>query len=103
MTISSSRFGPVVAPARMFTLMARVWVWWEMAGTPFICRQLIQFLVSSNSSLEFVARVSAVFVDNGSGGRGDLGAVVKAILLDEEARNPMEYLRTSYFGHLREP
>ena len=70
---------------------------------PFICRQLIQFLVSSNPSPGYLARVSAVFVDNGAGVTGDMEAVVKAILLDEEARNPMEHLRTPYFGHLREP
>jgi len=70
---------------------------------PFICRQLIQFLVSSNPSPGYVERVSAVFVDNGAGVTGDMEAVVKAILLDNEARNPMEHLRTPYFGHLREP
>ncbi|MFC7337289.1 DUF1800 family protein [Haloferula chungangensis] len=70
---------------------------------PFISRQLIQFLVSSNPSPAYVARVSAVFTDNGSGVTGDLEAVVKAILLDDEARNPMEHLKTPYFGHLREP
>ena len=54
---------------------------------PFISKRLIQQLVTSNPSKEYVGRVSAVFSDNGSGVRGDLKAVVRAILLDEEARN----------------
>ncbi len=54
---------------------------------PFISRQLIQRLVSSNPSPAYVGRVAAVFADNGKGERGDLGAVVRAILLDEEARH----------------
>jgi uncharacterized protein (DUF1800 family) len=68
---------------------------------PFIGKQLIQHLVTSNPSPAYVARVSAVFADNGSGVRGDLSAVVKAILTDSEARgdSPAE----SNFGHLREP
>ncbi|MEM9081907.1 MAG: DUF1800 family protein, partial [Verrucomicrobiota bacterium] len=70
---------------------------------PFICRQLIQFLVTSNPSPEYVERVGSVFVNNGSGVTGDLEAVVRAILLDEEARNPLEHLKTPHFGHLREP
>ncbi len=52
---------------------------------PFISRQLIQRLVTSNPSAAYTGRVAAVFNDNGAGERGDLGAVVKAILLDEEA------------------
>jgi uncharacterized protein (DUF1800 family) len=55
---------------------------------PFIARQLIQRLVTSNPSPAYVARVSAVFDDDGSGQRGNLGAVVRAILLDAEARAP---------------
>lgn len=53
-----------------------------------VSRHLIQRLVSSNPSPQYIARVSAVFVDNGSGKRGDLAAVVRAILLDSEARLP---------------
>ncbi len=49
---------------------------------PFIGKQLIKKLVSSNPSPEYVARVSDVFNDNGQGIRGDLGAVIKTILLD---------------------
>ena len=69
---------------------------------PFICKQLIQHLVSSNPSPAYVARVSAVFADNGKGIRGDMSAVVRAILEDTEARagdtNP-----SFDGGHLREP
>jgi uncharacterized protein (DUF1800 family) len=53
---------------------------------PFIGKQLIQRLVTSNPSPAYVARISAVFADNGAGVRGDLRAVVRAILLDPEAR-----------------
>jgi uncharacterized protein (DUF1800 family) len=53
---------------------------------PFIGRQLIQRLVTSNPSPAYVARVTAVFNDNGKGVRGDMSAVVRAILLDSEAR-----------------
>ena len=53
---------------------------------PFICKQLIQHLVTSNPSPEYVGRVVAVFNNNGANVRGDLKAVVTAILLDSEAR-----------------
>ena len=69
---------------------------------PFISRQLIQRLVTSNPSPAYVARVSAVFSRNHSGVKGDLKAVVKAILLDEEARNPSN-LGNPMFGKVREP
>lgn len=70
---------------------------------PFICRQLIQFLVTSNPSPEYVQRVATIFQNNGNGEVGDLEAVVRAIILDDEARNPMHHLKTSHFGHFREP
>ena len=80
---------------------------------PFVCKQLIQHLVSSNPSSAYVKRVADVFVSGsfsgggvtiGSGQRGDMQAVIAAILLDSEARrgdstataNPGD-------GHLREP
>ena len=53
---------------------------------PFLGRQLIQRLVTSNPSRGYVARISAVFADDGRGVRGNLGAVVRALLLDPEAR-----------------
>ena len=68
---------------------------------PFISQQLIQHLVTSNPSTAYVARVAAVFANNGVGVRGDLSAVVRAILEDPEARGPTP--ATNEFGHLREP
>ena len=53
---------------------------------PFLGRRLIQRLVTSNPSPAYIARVSAAFADNGAGERGDLKAVIRAILLDPEAR-----------------
>lgn len=73
-------------------------------NTPvFISRQLIQFLVTSNPTPAYVSRVQAVFVNNGSGVRGDLGAVVQAILLDPEARDPRWSMGDADFGKLKEP
>ena len=69
---------------------------------PFISKQLIQRLVTSNPSPAYVARVSAVFGDNGRGVRGDMGAVIKAILLDPEARTAPAAGDANY-GKLREP
>ena len=54
---------------------------------PFVGKQLIQRLVSSNPSPEFVSRISAVFADNGDGVRGDMQAVIRAILTDPEVAN----------------
>jgi uncharacterized protein (DUF1800 family) len=68
---------------------------------PFISQQLIQHLVTSNPSPAYVARVAAVFASNGQGVRGDLSAVVRAILTDVEARGAAP--ATNVFGHLREP
>ncbi len=70
---------------------------------PFVCRQLIQFLVTSNPSSNYVGRVASRFVDDGSGRRGELGAVVRAILLDEEARDLGWALGDPRFGRLKEP
>jgi uncharacterized protein (DUF1800 family) len=54
---------------------------------PFVGKQLIQRLVSSNPSPEYVSRISAVFADNGDGVRGDMQAVIRAILTDPEVAN----------------
>ncbi len=69
---------------------------------PFISRQLIQRLVTSNPSAAYVGRVAAVFANNGSNVRGDLTAVVRAILLDSEARNDAG-TGAAAGGKLREP
>jgi len=66
---------------------------------PFIAQRLIQRLVTSNPSPAYVSRVAQRFNDNGRGVRGDLAAVVKAILLDAEARGPA----TASTGKLKEP
>jgi uncharacterized protein (DUF1800 family) len=69
---------------------------------PFVCKQLIQHLVTSNPSPAYVSRVTAVFRDNGSGVRGDMKAVIQAILLDDEARNASNASSTPQFGKVRE-
>lgn len=67
---------------------------------PFISKQLIQKLVTSNPSPDYVRRVAEVFNDDGSGVRGNLKAVIKAILLDREAR---ELTNRSTAGKIKEP
>ena len=69
---------------------------------PFICRQLIQRLVTSTPSLGYVYRVVSKFENNGSGVRGDMKAVIKAILLDYEARSTAVLAQQGY-GKQREP
>jgi uncharacterized protein (DUF1800 family) len=68
---------------------------------PFIGKQLIQFLVTSNPSPGYISRITAVFNNNGKGVRGDMGAVVKAILTDPEARG--DSISNANFGRLKEP
>jgi uncharacterized protein (DUF1800 family) len=65
---------------------------------PFIGKQLIQRLVTSNPSSAYVQAVAAVFDNNGAGVRGDLKAVVKAILMHPEAR-----VMNTQSGKVREP
>ncbi len=69
---------------------------------PFISKQLIQHMVTSNPSPTYVGRVAAVFANNGSGVRGDLKAVIRAVLIDPEARDDTQAGSTT-FGKLREP
>lgn len=67
---------------------------------PFVSRQLIMRLVTSNPSAAYIARVASVFANNGTGIRGDMKAVIRAILLDSEARaDPSGTMA----GKLREP
>ncbi|MFK8079001.1 MAG: DUF1800 family protein [Granulosicoccus sp.] len=68
---------------------------------PFVGKQLIQRLVTSNPTPAYVARVASAFNNNGSGVRGDMRAVIRAILLDTEARSG--HLNVPDFGKLREP
>jgi len=67
---------------------------------PFFSRQLIQRLVTSNPSPAYVARVATVFNDDGKGARGNLRAVIRALLLDVDARS---IAPSSSSGKLREP
>ena len=71
-------------------------------NAPFISKQLIQRLVTSNPSPAYVQRVATVYNNNGQGVRGDLGAVYAAVLQDDEARAPAG-LSALEFGKLREP
>ncbi len=71
---------------------------------PFVSLRLIQHLVTSNPSPQYISRVSAVFRDNGKGVSGDMTAVVKAVLLDSEARlGDVPAADRRSFGKIREP
>lgn len=67
---------------------------------PFVSKQLIQHLVTSNPTPGYVSRIAAVFINDGTGKRGSMKAVIKAILLDPEARGDS---KADPFGKLREP
>lgn len=69
---------------------------------PFVSRHLIKFLVTSNPSPGYVYRVAQKFADDGTGTRGNLGAVVRAILTDYEARSPA-VLNNIGYGKIKEP
>jgi uncharacterized protein (DUF1800 family) len=68
---------------------------------PYVCAQLIHQLVTSNPAPAYVGRCAAAFANNGSGVRGDMKAVITAILLDPEARGNVK--SDPSYGHLREP
>lgn len=70
---------------------------------PFFAKRMIQQLVTSNPSPAYVGRVAAVFANNGSGVRGDITAVVRAILTDTEARDTAAAQANASYGKLREP
>ena len=69
---------------------------------PFVSKQLIQRMVTSNPSPGYVGRVASAFADNGAGVRGDMKAVIRAILTDGEARAD-SMMTDATFGKLREP
>ncbi len=80
-------------------------VFWHPNAAPFVGRQLIQRLVTSNPTPAYVARVATAFEGGGPYGvgvRGDLLATAKAILLDPEARDPA-YRANPVCGLLKEP
>ncbi|TAG84639.1 MAG: DUF1800 family protein [Burkholderiales bacterium] len=71
---------------------------------PFISKHLIKFFVTSNPTPQYVGRVTAVFNNNGSGVRGDMRAVINAVLTDVEAMTPATSgVAINKFGKLREP
>ena len=69
---------------------------------PFFCRQLIEHLVTSNPSPAYVNRVATVFEDDGTGTRGNLKAVIAAILTDTEARDAASATSNPQYGKVRE-
>jgi hypothetical protein len=71
----------------------------------FVSMRLIQHLVTSNPSPAYIQRVANVFINNGAGVRGDMTAVITAILMDPEARENDDpaVAETAGFGHLQEP
>jgi uncharacterized protein (DUF1800 family) len=94
---------PDTGAAGMLDLQAAIDnLFWHTNVAPFIGKQLIQRFVTSNPGTGYVARVSAAFNDNGAGVRGDLKAVLRAVLLDDEARDPAN-LHNPSFGKMREP
>lgn len=68
----------------------------------FVSKQLIQHLVTSNPSPAYLSRVSAVFKDDGTGVRGNMKAVIAAILLDPEARDAANFSSNPQYGKVRE-
>lgn len=76
------------------------WVFQHPNTAPFVATRLIRALVKSNPTAGYVGRVAAVFANNGQGVRGDLKAVVRAILKDPEARND---LPAADAGRLKDP
>ncbi len=70
---------------------------------PFISKQLIQKLVTSNPTPAYVQRVATVFNNDGTGKRGNLGAVVRTILLDSEARTAPSGSGVNTAGKMKEP
>jgi len=69
---------------------------------PFIGRQLIQRFVTSNPSAAYTGRVAAACINNGQGVRGDMKTIVRAILLDTEARDASR-IADPQWGKIREP
>lgn len=76
------------------------WLFTHPNVGPFVATRLIRALVKSNPTPAYISRVATVFNDNGSGIRGDLRAVVRAILTDAEARNDVP---TANGGRLKDP
>jgi uncharacterized protein (DUF1800 family) len=84
-------------------MAAIVHIYYHPNVGPFISRRLIQHLVTSNPSPAYIDRIASVFNSDSSGQRGNLRSVVKAILLDSEARQGDVSEPSLTQGHLREP
>jgi len=97
---SSNAEAAAAAPGALKTVLDALFN--HANNAPFISKQLIQRLVTSNPSPAYVQRVATVYQNNGQGVRGDLGAVYAAILQDDEARGP-NALNSTQSGKLREP
>ncbi|KQM35956.1 DUF1800 domain-containing protein [Sphingomonas sp. Leaf10] len=103
-TGSSTFLGATVSGGGMAAIDAALDVIFRHPNiAPFVSKQLIQRLVTSNPSPAYVGRVAAAFANNGSGVRGDMKAIIRAILLDPEARDDAAALNTTTGGRLREP
>lgn len=87
------------APADLTNAIRNIFLHPNVA--PFISRQLIQKLVTGNPTPKFVGRIAAVFNNNGTDVRGDMKAVVRAILTDPETRGDLKI--DPAYGKLREP
>lgn len=102
-TGSSSFLGTTVSDGGTATIKAALdAIFAHPNMAPFVSKQLIQQLVTSNPSPAYVGRVAATFADNGKGARGDMQALIRAILLDPEARGDAG-LSSATAGKLREP
>jgi uncharacterized protein (DUF1800 family) len=71
-------------------------------AAPFFARQMIQHMVTSNPSPAYIGRVAAAFENNGAGVRGDMKAILTAILLDPEARDSSADFDNPQYGKVRE-
>lgn len=76
------------------------WLFNHQNTGPFVATRLVRALVKSNPTPAYIARISAVFADNGTGVRGDLRAIVRAILTDAEARDDAIIANS---GRLKDP
>ena len=104
-TAAKSFLGSTIAvntPAGQALQMALDTIFGHANVGPFVSKQLIQRLVSSNPSPAYVSRAATVFNNDGTGSKGNLKAVIKAILLDDEARSATVAAGASA-GKLREP
>lgn len=100
-TLLNGQVIPAGQPAGEDLKLALDNIYYHPNVAPFVSKLLIQQLVTSNPTPAYVGRVSAVFRNNGFGMRGDMKAVVKAILLDPEARGNIK--TDPDYGKLREP